>query len=74
MCQDGRALNCASLRRIAAPKRHWKALRDRQKTRSVVLYWNELTVHHMAPGGRAAKRDREAFIEEWTGAAQEEEQ
>ena len=31
------------------------------RTRAIALYWLELTAKLMAPGGRTAKRDRDAF-------------
>ena len=39
----------------------WRVLRAHWRARWIALYWHGLTAKLMAPGGRAAKRDREAF-------------
>ena len=41
--------------------RPWARVRERLRTRAVVLYWLGLTEHLMGPGGSAETRDRDAY-------------
>ena len=56
---DGARLARAVRRRRA--QLLWGDLRAHWRARWIALYWFELTASQMAPGGRAAERDRAAF-------------
>lgn len=63
---DGK--NCEELVRILisfasslqAPPR-WRRLRAHWRARWIAVFWYSLTAKHMRPGGKMAKRDREAY-------------